>query len=170
MEHTATASADDYFLKIDGIPGESLDARHAGEIEVEAWAWGEANPPAGGGLGTGGGSGSGRVQMRDLMFTARVSKASPKLLLACATGQHARSAVLSARRPGAAQRDFLLITLSDVLVVSYDAATREVGAGAFDRVSLHFAKIGVEYRTQAPDGSAGTPVTAGWDVVHNQPI
>jgi hypothetical protein len=27
-----------------------------------------------------------------------------------------------------------------------------------------------KYRTQAPDGSAGTPVTAGWDVVRNQPI
>jgi type VI secretion system secreted protein Hcp len=38
----------DYFLKIDGIPGESKDAKHKGEIDVEAWSWGEtASVPIG---------------------------------------------------------------------------------------------------------------------------
>ena len=31
------------FLKIDGIPGESTDARHPDEIDIESWAWGETN-------------------------------------------------------------------------------------------------------------------------------
>jgi Hemolysin-coregulated protein (uncharacterized) len=31
----------DYFLKIDGVAGESVDARHKGEIELEAFSWGE---------------------------------------------------------------------------------------------------------------------------------
>ncbi len=30
----------DYFLKIDGIEGESQDAKHKGEIDVESWSWG----------------------------------------------------------------------------------------------------------------------------------
>jgi type VI secretion system secreted protein Hcp len=167
MEHTTEASGDEYFFKIDEIPGESRDAQHAGEIDVESWAWGEANPSTG---GSGTGSASGRVQMRDLVFTARISRASPKLLLACAAGQHARSAVLSARRPGAAPRDFLVISLSEVLVTSYDVTSRELGSGVFDRVSLHFAKIQVEYRPQAADGTVGTPVKVGWDVVQNMAI
>ncbi|HVG98141.1 MAG TPA: type VI secretion system tube protein Hcp, partial [Chloroflexota bacterium] len=29
-----------YFLKLQGMEGESTDARHRGEIEVEAWSWG----------------------------------------------------------------------------------------------------------------------------------
>jgi type VI protein secretion system component Hcp len=29
-----------YFLKIEGIAGESTDAKHKGEIEVESFSWG----------------------------------------------------------------------------------------------------------------------------------
>jgi type VI secretion system secreted protein Hcp len=167
MEQVTRASGDEYFIKIDGIPGESRDAQHVGEIDVESWSWGEANPSVG---SSSTGSGAGRVQMRDLVFTARVSRASPKLLLACAAGQRVLSAVLSARRPGGAQRDFLIIALTDVRVSSYETDSREVGSGVFDRVLLHFAKIQVEYRPQAPDGSAATPVKVGWDVLQNQAI
>jgi type VI secretion system secreted protein Hcp len=28
------------FLKIDGVPGESQDAKHKDEIDVLAWSWG----------------------------------------------------------------------------------------------------------------------------------
>ena len=167
MEHKTEASGDEYFLKIDEFPGESRDAQHAGEIDVESWAWGEANPSTG---ASGTGSASGHVQMRELVFTARFSRASPKLLLACAAGQRLRSAVLSARRPGAAPSDFLVISLSDVLVVSYDVTSRELGSGVVDRVSLHFAKIQVEYRPQSADGTVGPPVKVGWDVLGNHAI
>ena len=34
----------DYFLKLDGIPGESVDAKHKGEIDVLSWSWGESQP------------------------------------------------------------------------------------------------------------------------------
>jgi type VI secretion system secreted protein Hcp len=30
----------DFFLKLDGIPGESKDKAHKGEIDVLAWSWG----------------------------------------------------------------------------------------------------------------------------------
>src|ERR671910_3398902 len=101
----------DYFLKIDGVSGESLDAKHKGEIEVESWSWGEANPAPPGGSGSG--SGAGKVQMQDFNFTARVSKASPNLMLACASGQHFKSAVLTARKAGKSQQEFLTFSLSD---------------------------------------------------------
>jgi len=44
----------DYFLKITGIPGESNDSKHKGEIEIESFTWGEhqtATASHGGGLG-----------------------------------------------------------------------------------------------------------------------
>src|SRR4051812_32883557 len=34
----------DYYLKIDGVAGESLDERHRDEIEVLAFSWGESHP------------------------------------------------------------------------------------------------------------------------------
>ena len=39
-------AAFDYFLKIDGIQGESTDAKHKDEIEVLSWSWGETQERA----------------------------------------------------------------------------------------------------------------------------
>jgi type VI secretion system secreted protein Hcp len=77
----------DSFLKIDGIPGESLDQKHKGEIEVLSFAFGAANTgsPRGGG-----GGGAGKVAFNDFHFVHRLDKASPNLLLACANGKHLR--------------------------------------------------------------------------------
>src|SRR5919108_4062049 len=105
----------DLFLKLDGIQGESLDKAHKGEIELESFSWGESNaaPPAGGG------GGAGKVQIQDLHVVAHVNKASPSLVLACATGKHLKDAVLTARKAGKGQQEFLVFKFTDVLVSSY---------------------------------------------------
>ena len=36
-------AAVDYFLKFDGIKGESTDAKHKDEIDIESWSWGETH-------------------------------------------------------------------------------------------------------------------------------
>ena len=115
-------AAFDYFLKIDGVHGESTDAVHKGEIDVEAWSWGETRP---GGRRAGGGAG---VTMNDFSFTMTLSQASPKLFLACAEGDHIKAAWLTARRAAGKDADyFLKWTFSDLLVSSYEtgAATGE---------------------------------------------
>ncbi len=33
-------AAIDYFLKIDGIDGESQDDKHKNEIDLDSWSWG----------------------------------------------------------------------------------------------------------------------------------
>jgi type VI secretion system secreted protein Hcp len=154
----------DYFLRLDGIPGESTDKKHAGEIDVDSFSWGEVQP---GPAGLGGGSGAGKVQMQDLHVTAPVSKASPLLVLACASGTHVKSAVLSARRAGKkSPEDFLTFSLSDVLVRSYQIAGSEAEPPR-DAISLTFAKIEIVYKEQKADGSLGDTTRVGWDVVKN---
>jgi type VI secretion system secreted protein Hcp len=150
----------DYFLRIDGVSGESLDAKHKGEIDVESWSWGETNP---GPPGAGGG-GAGKVQMQDFNFTAKFSKASPNLIIACASGKHFKSAVLTARKAGKGQQEFLTFSLSDVLVSAYQTGGAESEVVPADSVSLNFTKIQVEYKQQNPDGSLGASIKAGWDV------
>lgn len=156
----------DYFMRIDGVSGESLDAKHKGEIEVESWSWGEAHPVPPGGAG--GGAGTGKVQMQDFNFTAKFSKASPNLMLACASGKHFKSAVLTARKSGKSQQDFLTFSLSDVLVSAYQTGGAEGEVVPADSVSLNFRKIQVEYKHQNPDGSLGASIKAGWDVKQNK--
>lgn len=157
-----------YFLKIDGIPGESKDAKHKGDIDVGVWSWGEtASAPS----APGGGGGTGKVTIQPFTFTSRISKASPLLMLACASGKHIKNAVLTARRGGQAQAEFLIMTFEEVLVSSYQtAAGGEDGSASLDSVSLTFSKIRVEYRETKPDGTMGTPVIFAWDVVRNAAI
>jgi type VI secretion system secreted protein Hcp len=157
----------DYFLQITGIEGESADAKHKGWIDVFSWSWGETNaaPPH-----AGGGGGAGKVAMQDLTFTSFMSKASPKLLLACASGQHVKEAKLVGRKAGKGQQEFLTWTFSDILVSSYQTGGAEASDTPVDSVSLNFAKLKFEYRAQKADGSLDAPVTAGWDVKANTKI
>ena len=120
-------AAFDYFLKLDGIPGESTDAKHKGEIDVLSWSWGESQEIA---PNAGGGSGTGKVAMTDLHVSANLSKASPQLLLACAAGKHIKSAVLTGRKAGKEQTEFLTFSLSDVLVSGYQTGGATADAAA----------------------------------------
>jgi type VI secretion system secreted protein Hcp len=159
----------DLFLKIDGIQGESLDKAHKGEIELEAFSWGETNAGAGG-VGAAGG-GAGKVQIQDLHVTAHVNKASPTLMLACATGKHLKEAVLSARKAGKGQQEFLVFKFTDLLVSSYQiSGSAHVDTVPTDQISFNFGKIELEYRSQQTDGTLGPPVNAGWDVKANQAV
>jgi type VI secretion system secreted protein Hcp len=150
-------AAIDYFLRIDGIPGESADAKHKGEIDVLAFSWGVS----------GGASGSGRAAPKavldDLVVVARTSKASPLLWLACAQGKHIKSAVLTCRRAGKAPQEFLKITLEDVLVASYelDGSDEEP---PLDQIALSYGKIVTEYTPVDASGKAQPPVKAAWDL------
>ena len=156
----------DYFLQITGIAGESKEAKHKDWIDVLSWSFGESNPvlPA-----AGGGGGAGKVQMNDFNFMAATSKASPKLFLACATGQHMKEAKLSAVKAGAMQQEYLSWTFADVLVTSYQTS----GSGgdiSMDSVSLAFSKVKVEYKAQKADGSLDAPIVAGWDAKANKKL
>ena len=161
----------DMFLKIDGIDGESTDAKHKNEIAILSYAWGEEAhmAPAGGTGGAGGGAG--KIAMQDFHFSMPVNKASPKLFLACAKGEHIKDAVLTVRHPGASPTEFLKWRFTDVLISSYHTSG-DVATGALpaDHVSLKFSKIEVEYRPVQPDGTLGTPVKAGWDIKTNKPV
>jgi type VI secretion system secreted protein Hcp len=157
----------DYFLKIDGAPGESADAKHKGEIQLESFSWGESNP---GGAASGGGGGAGKVQMQDLHFSMAVSKASPKLLLACAIGKHHKEAVLTVRKAGKTQQEYLIIKLKDVVITSYQVGGSELGDAPMDQASLGFSQIQMEYRPQKADGSLDAPVKAGWDLKTNKAL
>src|SRR5262245_52992254 len=102
----------DYFLKLDGIQGESHDDKHKNEIDVLGWSWSEQQS----GSGTTGGFGAGKVHMGDFHFTMIANLATPKLALACATGEHLKMAVLTCRKAGKDQQPYLTITLEEVLV------------------------------------------------------
>jgi type VI secretion system secreted protein Hcp len=156
----------DIFLKIEDVPGESTDDRHKDEIEVLSFNWGETHA----GAATSAGGAAGRVSMQDFHFTARTSKASPKLFLACAKGTQFKSAILSVRKSGGRSAEYLQWRLSEVLVSSYQIGAAASGDETADQFSLGFGRIEVDYKQQKPDGSLAGSVAAGWDLRRNAPV
>ncbi len=152
----------DYFLKIEGIEGESQDVKHKGEIDILSWSWGESNS---GSAAFGGGAGAGKVSMQDFHFVMKINKASPKLFLATANGQRVNQAVLSGRR-SKHQQDFLKWTLTNLLVSSFQTAGggAEGGGLPIEQFGLNFTRVRIDYRPQKPDGTLGEPVSAEFDL------
>jgi type VI secretion system secreted protein Hcp len=149
----------DAFLKLGDIKGESQDHKHKDEIHIESWSWGETQT---GTLHIGGGGGGGKVSMQDLRITKRTDSSSPRLMLACASGEHFKQARVTTRKAGEYPLEFLKITLWDVLVSSYETSVS--GVYPVEHVSLNFAKIQFEYTPQKADGSGGGPIEVGWDI------
>ena len=157
-------AAVDYCLKLDGIKGESADAKHTDEIDIESWSWGETMAPK---TGSGGGGGAGKVQMQDFHFAMRLNRASPVLAKACATGQHIKLATLTVRKAGKGQQEYLIFKFHDLLVSSYQAGGAE-GSVPADQCSFNYSKVEMEYKPQKPDGSLGSAETFKYDLKSNK--
>jgi type VI secretion system secreted protein Hcp len=162
-------AASDFFLKLEGIDGESVDDRHKGEIEIQSFSWGVSNA---GSMASGGG-GAGKATFQDMHFMRRLDKASPKLALACATGQHIPSAVLVCRKSGSDGKpvEYYKITMIDILVTGITAGGSSGGDDMpTESISLNFAKIEWEYLPIGADGLPGEPVRTGFDLMLNEPM
>jgi type VI secretion system secreted protein Hcp len=155
----------DMFLKITDIPGESQDSKHKDEIQIYSFSWALSQS---GTVGSGGGAGAGKSDFQDFSFAMPVSKASPKLFLACASGLHLKEATLTVRKAGATQVDFLVYKLSDCIVSTYQEGGDNGSDVPADAFSLNFAKIEVSYKEQDLKGGIGSETTAGWDLKLNK--
>jgi len=158
--------AQDIHIKIDTIPGMSEHKDFAGQIMCESFSWSMSQTTN---FASSTGGGAGRVNMGDLTFVHKVDKATPKLMIACATGQHIKDAVLTCRKAGGASGvDFFKITLTDVIVSGVQPAGSNQEDTPTEVVSLAFAEYKVEYQEQDNKGAKkGGPVISGFSVQKN---
>lgn len=171
----------DYFLKIDGIDGESADDKYKKQIEVQSFSWGVENQ---GTSAIGGGSGAGKARFNDFSVQKHIDASSPKLMQACASGQHISSVILHCRKAGGSQQEYYTITLSDVVISGYETSGLPAGKRAhtaiaatsnnavapvpLEKVSLNFSKIQFDYKEQDNKGNVGGAVSAGYDLKANK--
>ena len=148
-------AAVDYFLKIDGVDGESKDKDHQNEIQLESWSWGETNS---GSMSAGGGGGAGKVSMQDFTFTMQTNKASPEVFKKCAAGDHIDSCLLTCRKAGGDQQEYLKIEFTDVLISSYQTGGGGGDVLPVESITFNFAKIKYSYAPQKDDGSLDSPI------------
>ena len=157
--------AQDIFLKIGGIDGESQDSAHKNEIDVYSWAWQvlqESN------MHQGSGGGSGKATVRDLSFVHNVDRSSPNLMKFCLTGKHIAEAKLTVRKAGGSPLEYLKITMTDVVITNVQPAGSSTDEVIKEQVSMSFAKVKQEYTVQNQQGGSGGAVTAGFDIKLNK--
>ena len=152
--------ASDFHIKIDGVDGESKHKDHKNEIEVLAWQWGVHNAS---GIISGGGSGKGKAEPGEFLFSHEYDKASPVLAKHCVTGKHFPKLVLTCRKSGDGQQEFLKITLKEVFVTSVGPSA-STGSDVLENVTCTYKDVECEYKPQDSKGSMQGAVKFGWAV------
>jgi type VI secretion system secreted protein Hcp len=144
------------FLSVNGaqhgaINGEAQDDKHKNEIEVLGWSWGMQGKSS-----VGGGAATGKATMRELRILKRVDKASTALMSALRSNETIKKAVLTVRKVGKTQLEYLKITVEDgrLVLLEIEAGNESSSHALYERLAFSFNKISVEYTPQGQDGQA----------------
>ena len=148
----------DTHIKFDGVEGESTHQDHKGEVELLSWTWNVSNAS----MAAGGGSGVGRAQGGEVHITHRYDKASPVLAQKCIKGTHFPSVVMTSRKAGDGQKDFLKVTMKEVFITSVQPSGASQG-DIMEAVSMSYGSIDFAYKPQDEKGGLGGEVKFGWD-------
>jgi type VI secretion system secreted protein Hcp len=152
------------FLMLQGIEGESRDLKHKGEIDVLGWSWGLSGPAT----SPESGRSTGKATIENMVIQKLVDLSSPPLLTYCAEGRVIASGTLATRRAGANDPDFLIIKLTEVIVVSVAVVETGTAAEPAESVTLGFGKVEFDYSPTLPNGGLGPEKSFRWDIATNR--
>jgi type VI secretion system secreted protein Hcp len=156
-------SANDMFIKLETIKGESMDNAHKGEIDVLSWSWGAGAPanehaPTAAAMVR-----SAPLRLDQISITKHIDAASASLIQVATSGKHIPQAVITVRKPGSNPVDVLVIKLKDVVISSI----QEGGTGSNDvlteSITFSFASADFTYTGQTATGKA-PPATVTWSL------
>lgn len=136
-------AASDYYLKIDGVDGESTDASHRGWIEVSSFNGAQLLQ------GTADAAARARLQQTHSFTLAKShDKATPKLYEAACKGTHIPEVTIEVWKAGGSQ-GYLKYKLTDVLISSVQASQ------STESLTINFAKIELVQGPKPVVASAG---------------
>lgn len=155
------------FLKLAGIPGESQDAKHKGEIDILGWSWGVSETAA---TSSGGGAAAGKANFRQLSVQKLLDLSSAPLFAAVAKGSHIATATLAVSTTGSTPEEFLVRNMKDVLITSVSIAETQTENRPVETVALTFSQIDFEYTEFSASGAKGATNSFKWDITTNRPF
>jgi type VI secretion system secreted protein Hcp len=157
---SVAVAAIDIFVKLGDIKGESTDSKHKDEIDILSWSWGVVGPIRNSAKQPQQPVGPGQPACaQDISIVKSVDRASPVLFAKAAAGVPIPTATFSVRKSGEDPQDFLVITLSDVLVTSVSQGGA-AGGGPTESVSFGFSSAKVSYKPQSDTGTPADAVVA----------
>ena len=135
---SAANAAQDMFLKIDGVQGDSLDRAHASEIDVLSWSWGATNS---GTTQMGGGGGA---------------------------GKHMKTATLTVRNAGQRPVDYYTLTLNEVIISAIALSANSGDSRINESVTLDFASYTYSFLPLKADGTPKPAVVTKFSIMENR--
>jgi type VI secretion system secreted protein Hcp len=153
----------DIFLAIDGIQGDSTDARHKNQIAIESFAFLAKRPT------TSSSRGSTAVRFNGLRLDKVYDVSSPKLFAAATSGRHLKNATVTfSTSSDASGTDVLTYKLTDVMLTSYEQGGANPDMKALgsleEEIGLTAARVSVTEKTFNAAGKPGPAVIASWQV------
>lgn len=144
------------YLKIGDIKGESQIANYENFIKIGTFAF--KIEIEGATDGTRGGT----LKHRNPVITFPVERASPQLMLACATGQVIPQATLIlTKNEGENEVAFYKITMTDIVVSSYSTGGSADGQVPTEEITLGYTEVEWTYYRSDGDGKIVEQTTTG---------
>jgi len=156
--------AQDIFMKLTGIKGESEDDAHKGEIDVLAYSWNAMNS---GDMHTGGGGGAGKSEFGDLTFTKYLDSASTVLLQHLSKGTHIPEGNLVVRKAGDSPLEYLKFDFKEILVTNVSTGASGGDDRLTENVSLSFREWKQAYTPQDGTGAGGGAIEFAYNIAKN---
>lgn len=150
---SAPAATLDYFLKIDGVTGASMDDKHKNWIDVLSWSWGASN------TGTG-------TSFAPFSWEQGLDSSFVPLFLGLVNDTRFSQAQLSVVRLDGSRQEFFRMTLNGARVLGLSSD------GSADSIQVHAAMsyeaLAMRYCPQKPDGSLGVCVEGSFTLNSNR--
>jgi type VI secretion system secreted protein Hcp len=165
---TTAQAATDLFLTWPGIIGPSTVQGHIGDIELESYSQSASNtfnPSAGGG-------GAGKAICGKITVTKRIDSTSPVFLGMVLSERVTAGPVIFTFAKSGAKTDttFYTVTLRHVVPTSITQSDSTGADTIIETIVLAAAQFVFTFTPQLPNGTAGTPVSFGWDCAANRQL
>jgi len=144
------AVADDIYLKLEGIEGESISAKHPKEIDVISWSWGFRREV----------TAAKTACAQEIHITKLVDRATPGLLTRASVGTTVPTGRLSVAKSGELAIDYLTLDFTGVTVKSMQSAGSQGGDSSVETISLAWTSGVLTYRQVDPKGGIGATLNA----------
>jgi type VI secretion system secreted protein Hcp len=161
----------DMFLKLEGIDGDSTDAKHQKWIEVLSYSHGVSQAP-GGALSAEGALAGARADHQDFAIVKRLDSASPTLFLKCCKGEPIPKVELELCRATGEKTLFMKYEFVDCIIASCGPS----GSGEsedplpMEEVTLRYSEIHQSYTPTTTAGGTEAAVEAKWSTRENKAL
>jgi type VI secretion system secreted protein Hcp len=152
----------DYFLKIEGIEGESMDKDHKGWIDILSFTHSIHQPSA---AATGSTRRRGAVIIEDLTCSKELDKSSPKIQEAVCKGKVFPKVEIQLTRAGRGNKEpYYTYELKNVLITSFSISGQSDSSLPMEEFAFSFEEIKVTYTTYDANGRKTGNVEYEWKV------